>query len=61
MGFLDLTRPEHAYVFGFLQCDMRDGVFNGPSHCASRLRTFVVEDLVENVLDVDEVALIIHD
>jgi LAGLIDADG-like domain len=19
MGFLDLTRPEHAYVFGFLQ------------------------------------------
>lgn len=21
MGFLDLTRPEHAYLFGFLQCD----------------------------------------
>ncbi len=21
MGFFDLTRPEHAYLFGFLQCD----------------------------------------
>jgi hypothetical protein len=21
MGFLDLTRPEHAYLFAFLQCD----------------------------------------
>lgn len=21
MGFLDLTRPEHAYLFGFVQCD----------------------------------------
>jgi hypothetical protein len=21
MGFLDLTRPDHAYLFGFLQCD----------------------------------------
>jgi len=21
MGLLDLKRPEHAYVFGFLQCD----------------------------------------
>jgi LAGLIDADG-like domain len=21
MGFLDLTRPEHAYLYGFLQCD----------------------------------------
>jgi hypothetical protein len=30
-------------------------------HCRSHLRTLVVEDLVENVLDIDEVALIIHD
>ena len=21
MGFLDLTRPEHAYLFAFVQCD----------------------------------------